>query len=353
VVVAVGRLSLTGGAQISSGSGIAAGDRLVVGSGKGGTVAVAVTETAAFSGTESGLVTTTAGAGRGGNIRLRARQVQLTGGAVISAKSDGTGNAGDIHIIAADTFVSRDSAITTAAALASGGNIEVHAPTMVRLQHSTMTATVAGGAETAGGTITIDPEFVVLAGSQIIARANQGTGGDIRIQAGVFLADPASQVDASSTVGIDGSVDIRAPVTNLSGSLVPLPQRFVPATPLLRERCAQRLRSGQVSSFVVAGREGIPAEPGGVLPSSLVLPSQEAPETAAPVPLVAPTYVLHPGENGEPQRQAEYTVQFPQAALEPECTIWQYSGHLTGPRPLTPALSRPAGEGASAAPIDY
>ena len=146
----------------------------------------------------------------------------------------------------------------------------MRAQTMMRLRDSQVTATVDGGRQTTGGNITIDPEFVVLENSQIIANAFKGQGGNIQITAGVFLADPASQVDASSELGIDGTVDIRAPVTNVSGTFAPLPQNFGRELELLSGLCAQRRRGGEHSSFVHARRDGVPLEPGTLLPSPLV-----------------------------------------------------------------------------------
>jgi large exoprotein involved in heme utilization and adhesion len=122
-----------------------------------------------------------------------------------------------------------------------------------------------------GGNITIDPQFVVLEGSQIIANAFEGMGGNIRIEAGVFLADPASLVSASSTLGLQGTVNIQAPVTSLSGTLAPLPQAFVNVAALLPARCAARAQGGRYSSLVLGGRDGLPADPSGVLPSPLTL----------------------------------------------------------------------------------
>ncbi|MBI3988959.1 MAG: hypothetical protein HY347_05020 [candidate division NC10 bacterium] len=58
-------------------------------------------------------------------------------------------------------------------------------------------------------------------------------------------------------------------MTNLSGTLAPLPQVLVSAAGLLREPCVVRLRGGQTNSLVLTGREGVPFEPGGVLPSPL------------------------------------------------------------------------------------
>ena len=128
-----------------------------------------------------------------------------------------------------------------------------------------------------GGSITIDPQFVLLQNSQIVANAFQGRGGNIRIQAQqAFLADPASQVSASSALGINGQVAIQAPVTSISGAIAPLPQAFAQAAELLRSRCAERLREGTVSRFVIGGRDGVPLEPGSLLLSPLQRVGQEA-----------------------------------------------------------------------------
>src|SRR5262249_16772663 len=48
-----------------------------------------------------------------------------------------------------------------------------------------------------------------------------------------------------------------------------LPQQFAQAAALLRNRCAARLQEGNVSSLVERGRDGVPANPDGVLPSRL------------------------------------------------------------------------------------
>jgi hypothetical protein len=83
------------------------------------------------------------------------------------------------------------------------------------------------------------------------------------------LADPESGVSASSALGIAGTVDIQAPVTNLSGLVAPLPPEFAQVAALLRDQCVARLREGAVSSLVERGRDGMPASPEGVLPSRL------------------------------------------------------------------------------------
>ena len=227
VLVEAATITVTDGAQIRSGT---------FGSGRSGSVTVRATEavtlgspspvgrlaipsgvkaepigpggTLAFTATVitpgrviNGLLTDARGSGLGGDLTVQAPIIQLRDGATIAAANTGTGNAGNITITATDTFLSERSTVTTAAIHGDGGNIQVTAPSLIRLRDSEITATVGGGPETVGGNITLNPEFVVLENSQIRANAFAGRGGNIQITAGVFLADPASQVSASSAAG--------------------------------------------------------------------------------------------------------------------------------------------------------
>ena len=145
----------------------------------------------------------------------------------------------------------------------------ITAPDMVQLTNSKISTSVAGSdADTAGGNIMIDPQFVVLQNSQVIAKAFAGAGGAIEIIAtSAFIRDPASIVSASSTLGISGTVNIQSPLQNIGGELAPLSEEFSSAAALLAQQCAARAAGGKFSTFVVAAREGLPVEPGGFLAS--------------------------------------------------------------------------------------
>jgi large exoprotein involved in heme utilization and adhesion len=213
----------------------------------------------------------TQGAGSGGAITIAARNVTITDGGNFNSSSTGTGDAGDITITAADSLKMRHSSVTTEANQeADGGNIDLSVRDLLYLYYSEITSSVGGGPETTGGNITIDPNFVVLNQSRIVANAYAGTGGNIKIVADTFLADPQSLVDASSQLGVSGTVDIQAPINNISGLVPPLSTEFISASELLKERCIARLREGvKYSSFVVGGRDGLPIEPGNLLPSTI------------------------------------------------------------------------------------
>ena len=129
---------------------------------------------------------------------------------------------------------------------------------------SQITTSVQSGAG-GGGNIFIDPQFVILQNSQIIANAFGGPGGNIKIIAGQLIADPATAITASSALGIDGSVSIDAPDTDVSAGLAILPASFLDAASLLRAGCSGA-RAG-MSSLVEVGRGGLPPDPDGYLPS--------------------------------------------------------------------------------------
>ena len=257
----VGALSVDDGSRISSSTYDSTGD--------GGQVTVQADKDISFTGTFSGVYSVSSGDGKGGDINLSAAEIRLNDGAQISASSKGTGDAGDICLAATGSFISSSGSVSTSSKNADGGNIKITAPYMVHLKDSEITASVGGGASTVGGNISIDPQFIILDHSKIIANAYEGQGGNIQIVSNVFLADPFSVVDASSALGIDGTVDIRSPITELSGTLVPLGEDFISAFELLREPCMARIRGGKYSSFIVSGRDGLPIEPGRLLPSPM------------------------------------------------------------------------------------
>jgi large exoprotein involved in heme utilization and adhesion len=227
-------------------------------------------------------------AGAAGTIIVTAQEsVRSLGGRVITEAQAGRG--GTIRITAGSTIelTAATMQASVTAGTEPGGNIQLQAGDLVHLQESRITTAVGNGSG-AGGNIGMDADLVILEQSQIIADAFRGRGSNIRIMARGLIADTFSQVSASSAQSIDGTVDIRT-LTNLSGALAPLPQDFVQVTTVLCERCAERLRENNISSLFLLGRDGLPPEPAGMLPSPLELdiaPSTEPASTGLPQSLV-------------------------------------------------------------------
>ena len=245
ISVTVGRLTLTGGAQIAS---------------------------------------STSATAPGGDIDISAGQILLTDHATISAKSTGSAvaRAGDVNIRGVNTLRMDSSSITTEATVADGGNISITtAGSLIQLVKSQITTSVESGTGT-GGNITIGAQqhpvdFLVLDNSAIRANAIGGPGGNIAIVAGTLLCSPGtctgapdSFITASSALSTPGTIDIQAFTTNVSSTLARLPESLLQAATLLRAACAARVTAGKASSLVVSGRGGLPLEPGDLMPSPLL-----------------------------------------------------------------------------------
>jgi filamentous hemagglutinin family protein len=235
-----------------------------------------------IEGPGSGVFTDTQETGLGGSITLNSNTVTMTNGAAISANSAGAADAGNINITANNGLSMQNSSITTEVtpnglgSSAGGGNIKITASpaATVLIQNSAISASVADGPG-GGGNVSIDPQYVILQNGQILAQAADGTGGNISITAGLFLPDANSVVSADSGSGVNGTVTIQSPVSPASGKMVPLGQRPLVPTSLLSQRCAA-LAGGSISSFTVAGRDTLPAEPGSWLPAPLAFAAPSA-----------------------------------------------------------------------------
>ncbi|HTL59847.1 MAG TPA: hypothetical protein VL361_29515, partial [Candidatus Limnocylindrales bacterium] len=169
--------------------------------------------------------------------------------------------AGNILVTSGSELQLTDSAITARAGPGGGGSITVTAPDLVYLLRGSLDAQAVGD----GGNLTIQSTSIVLNQGGLISKSSSKNGGNISILSDAFLQSD-SIIDSSAPFGIPGTVRVTAPDVDLSGSLIPLPSNLLDAASQMRPDCAVRL-SGEVSSFVILGRGGLPLEPGGFVPS--------------------------------------------------------------------------------------
>ncbi|HUK82255.1 MAG TPA: filamentous hemagglutinin N-terminal domain-containing protein [Verrucomicrobiae bacterium] len=231
------------------------------------------------------------GSGPSGNVEIKAGSVTLTGSSTIKAAGEADGPAGGVSVQVDDSLKMTDhSALEVSAANNDGGDISVTAGKDIQVKHSQITAEAAqngGNIELTaarriyllhsplsanahlgnGGNITFDPTYVVLNNSPVTAQVDvQGNGGMVTVNSDFFFTSD-SPFNVSTPSGIPGTVVVTAPTIDLSASLVPLPSDLIDAESLLRPDCGVRL-AGNISSFVVLGRGGLPLDPGGFVPSS-------------------------------------------------------------------------------------
>jgi len=298
-------VSVVNGGRVVGESGGLLGGTVAVGNGAGGKVATSAGDSITVSNAGSTVSSSTFGNGNGGDVVLNAgNQVLILNNGRIKADSggtlggsvvSGTGLAGNVAITSGNQIYLDNGKITTQALTADGGNITLMAPNIVRLQDSTISTSVGSG-EGQGGNILIDPTFVILNDSSIIANAYGGPGGNITITADNFLSSAASVVEASSALSTPGVIQISSPDNNVENSIAQLTAAFIDASSLLRGLCSAR-RTGAPSSFVVAGRGGVPVDPDGYRPSfgtdvTAGLASTDGPVRADAGPLDGPPLML-------------------------------------------------------------
>lgn len=264
------RLNLSNGASLSAAS---------TAFGRGGAIKLNADKIEVESGASIG--SHAYAAGDAGSIQVQATSLKLTGGFMKSG-AEQEGRAGSIDLELTEGLSLHQTAnISVSSAKADGGDILISTDGTVRLAESEFTAAAAkdGGsvrllgsgnvmlidsrmsaeAGVDGGNIEVrSPRTLVLQRSNLLANAIHGNGGFISIAADGYLPSRESLVSASSEFGLEGSVEIDTPETDVGSGLVILPDGLMSLDANIAERCALRL-SGDVSSFFLNGNGGLPA----------------------------------------------------------------------------------------------
>lgn len=254
VMISSDSLALTGTAMINSSA---------YGTGSAGDISVSASSISLAE--KSLILSMTAGKGSGGTIRLIADDTLLLHDAALTSAStsfvSGAGSAGHITLQAGGRLALEESVVATSAENSDGGNIVI-VPQLITLHASEITTSVQGGAGN-GGNISLTGKAVALERSLISANAYGGNGGNILIAADLLLQDPDSLLSASSALGVQGVIALQAPFFDMGAEMASLPEVFFDAEALLPKRCVER--EEEMSWFVVRGRDGLPPSPASLL----------------------------------------------------------------------------------------
>lgn len=179
--------------------------------GRGDAGDVAIEANGAVSLTERSRISTAASRETGGDISIRADSLDLSDRARITAESSGRGNAGNIAIETSETVTAIDSRITTEADRASGGDIRVNTGD-IRLRNSDVVTRVNQSGN--GGDINLSADSVIAFGdSDILTFAPAGRGGNITFDTPAFFGQDYQPADASTdpeTLQGNDRVDVNA-----------------------------------------------------------------------------------------------------------------------------------------------
>jgi filamentous hemagglutinin family protein len=219
---------------------------------------------------------------RGGDLTITTGQLTVRDGSQVSVKSEGTRNAGNLNLTANSVLLDNQGQLIAETASGGDGNINLQVEDLLLMRHNSLISAKATG-DADGGNVNIETKFLIAIppdgtdGSDIIASAQQGSGGKIDIDAaGIFgleerRAIPGNRtndIDASSEFGSAGQVTLST-LINPSQGLSQLPTQLVDPTRKIDSSCAAR--GDNESKFTVTGRGGLPSTPNDLLTSDQVL----------------------------------------------------------------------------------
>ena len=242
--------------------------------------------------------------GSGGNINISTQSLSLYEGASIDATNQGIGGADN-----------------------TGGNINLQISDNLTLrENSTISAQALENAN--GGNIDLDAKFVIAFLNQnndIIASAAEGTGGIIDITTNAIFGleerssipdNSTNDLDASSELGVDGTIQINELEVNPTEALEELPVEVIDVSGLVAQNLCQQ---GQGSEFVVTGK-------GGTAPS----PAQARDGSVSEVDLVKPV----------PFSEVEAATQEAQEARGGSSEIVEAQGWVVNDRGMVELVAR-------------
>ena len=290
VEINAANLEVTNGAQLSTAT-TAQGDA--------GDILLNILETARFDGQLDGLflvdglpldgfvsnanssVAVTA-TGRGGDIEIKATNLEVTNQAALNAATIGSGNAGNIALTISDNISIDDGTIATFAtdgANTSGGDIFIQGRGVILRNDGDILTAVDSGLGT-GGNITITGDYVILLeDSDILAFSPDGRGGAIDLsQTTLFspnLTLASSSLSREELLALDGNNEPNINATGgvssgaislndasfIDSSLTQLPDNLVNSEVLVANSCIVR-NTDNASTITFTGNEALSQQPG-------------------------------------------------------------------------------------------
>lgn len=290
ITLNTGRLTVLAGGGVTSNADLEA---------QGGTIIVNATDSITVSGQaavesvdlgrryRSILSAGSTGSGSAGNLSLTTPQLRVSDRAEIAVSGSRTGQAGNIEINA-DTIRLNRGRFTASTPVGEGGNITLQVDDSLTLHRRSLISANAGN-QGNGGNIAINAGFVVAVpteNSDIIANAEDGAGGNIRIQTQQVFGlterlqrTLLSDITASSESGINGQVEITNVDIDPNQGLVELPTEVVDASRLIAQDCAARgtTTAQSTGEFLIIGRGGLPTNPADPLVGESIIVDWESP----------------------------------------------------------------------------
>ncbi|MEB3339239.1 filamentous hemagglutinin N-terminal domain-containing protein [Okeania sp.] len=223
--IETGRLHLSNGAQIRAGTS---------GKGKGGNLTIIAKDIELDGGDDRGVLSTSILAGvedltifsigqgqaDGGNTLIQTERLTILDGAKVSTTTEGSGRAGNLTINATDNVTlsgvnsvfGNKSAITASSELGAtgaGGNINISTPTLSLSNDAVITVSSSGSE--AAGALSINASSIELNNGTLSAETTAGNRGNISIQGSKINLQNQSQITTNATnTATGGNIQIES-----------------------------------------------------------------------------------------------------------------------------------------------
>ena len=298
-------LIIRDGGEIGAGSLIGV-DSIDTERGSGGNLNINAVESVEITGSgdingtpvNSRLFTLAESDGNAGNLALNTGNLMIADGGEINASATGISEAGTLTINA-DAIDLTSGSILASTNAGNGGNITLEiAENLTLRENSIISAEAFGDAQ--GGNITIDSQLVIAFpnnisgnGSDILANAQQGAGGNININAESLLGiqertardgNGTNDIDASSISNADGNVSINTPDTNIIQGDRDLPDNPIQADQANTQACSSDRSIASKNSFTISGKGGVPPLATELLDSGNIIINGEIANNAPVIP---------------------------------------------------------------------
>ncbi len=254
------------------------------------------------------------GDGDGGNVVVSTGNLTIANGGTIEATNfdnigdddtPGTGRPGTITIVANSINLTDNARIEAATQFTgeASGIINLNIAEDLTLENNSFISAQAFG-DADGGNLSIDARFIVAfpdngTGNDLLATAEQGTGGNINLNVEqLFGLQPRQAIDAegnflsnnTNDIDVSGSIagEININITNVDPlrGTTELPTNVVEPEQTTAQACQTDRLSGISSGLTIEGKGGIPPEPGLPLDShNIFVSGQTNPQSTIPAPI--------------------------------------------------------------------
>ena len=255
--------------EISEGGRISARTR---GGGDAGVLEIRDVDSITIDGPGSGIFFDTEGAGNAQGIQIDTRELTVRNEGEITVSGTGTGSPGDLVITADEIYLNDQARLRASTISETGGNIApLTVGSLLLMTDGSEISAEALGTGDGGNVQIIAPGASIISRSifennDVVASSVAGTGGVATAEAElvegfiefVGARTPFSDFTASSELGIDGTTDIDEQVETFEE----IPLEFSEAS--IAQTC-RLARQAEQSEFVITGRGGLPPTPGETL----------------------------------------------------------------------------------------